>query len=369
MRIAFYLPSLALAGAERAALCVAQDIQRRGYDVRVIVDRRGTPDEEFATTLPVHNLKIKATALAGVALAKSLKQDPADVLIAVTTHNILSAALAKRLGQVSATLIGWEYDVLSALPGRGAGGKLEARMVRELYGACAKVVFPSTYAADDAVKFYGRISAVTIPGPAPAPLWQPPTAAELEIEAKLRAPRIVSSGPLTSEKDHLTLLRAFQIFARVKGGSLLLIGDGPARNMLELSASGLGLGERVVFAGAVDSPVNLLNLADMFVSSARYDPIGESIVEALALGLPIVATDCPGAPREILQRGKFGRLAPVGDPRGLWHAMRDSIDCSPDRDAMRKRAADFSVERASDALLALFEPEASPADTGKKAAA
>lgn len=355
-RIAFYMPYLAIGGAEKSTLWMAQELQRRGHDIRFIVDRAGGPLEPaFAASFPIRNLDAKRTALAGPKLARAVKEEAPDVLVAVMTHNILTAALMKRLGGIRTPLIGWEHAVLSAMrTARGLRGKVETQAIRSLYGACDKIICVSRGAADDAVALCApsEINATYAYNPAPAPVTSELTAAEASIAARLRSPCIVSLGRLSAAKDYTTLLRAFQLYSRGNGGSLLLIGDGEERHTLEAAATGFGLGERIIFAGQVDNPANLLARGDLFVSSSVTESFGIAIVEAMSLGLPIVATDCPTAPREVLAEGRYGALVPVGDAQALSRAIKDALAARHDRDALKARAAEFSVAKAADAFLA-----------------
>ncbi len=104
------------------------------------------------------------------------------------------------------------------------------------------------------------------------------------------------------------------------------------------------------------------------MSSSISDPSGVHIMQALALGVPVVATDCPTAPREILADGRYGRLAPPGDPRALWHAMRDAMETTHYRPMLRARAEEFSTGCAADAFLAALNAAPPTADRDQKAA-
>lgn len=354
--IAFYMPSLAVGGAEKSTLWMAQELQRRGYDIRIIVDRRGGALEPtFAVSLPIRYLDAPRTALAGPKLVSAVREEAPDIVIAVMTHNILTAAFMKKLGLITPPLIGWEHAVLSAMrAARGARGMIETQAIRSLYGACDKIICVSRGAAADAEILCApnKINTAYVYNPVPTAVVGLLTPAERAIVSRLKSPCIVSLGRLNAAKDYTTLLRAFQYFARTNGaGSLLLIGDGEERGALEVAATGFGLGERVLFAGEVENPANLLACADLFVSSSRTESFGIAIVEAMSLGLPIAATDCPTAPREVLSDGRYGRLVPVGDARELARAMREALAAPQDRDTQKARAAEFSVARAADAFL------------------
>jgi glycosyltransferase involved in cell wall biosynthesis len=371
-RIAFYLPQFSSSSGHLAALRIAREVARRGFSVAFIVDRAGGDMEASFASFPTVCLGVVNTALAGPALAAAAASASPDILVAVGAHNILTAALMKRVGLLKPRLIGWEHGVLSAMRvGRRVRGALETQLARALYGACERIIFPSQGAAADATAVLAphAIRTAWVHDPLPTPLWQPLSPAERTLARRLQSPRVVTLGQLDRTGDHMTLLRAFQLFARAKGGSLLIIGDGERRSALEAAAVGLGLGGRVHFAGAVEHPSNLLALGELFVAAALSDARGAHLVEALTQGLPVVAMDCPTAPREVLADGRFGRLTPPGDARGLSRAMRETLERPVEPDLLRARGAEFSAERATDAFLGAIESgPARETDASRKAA-
>ena len=93
--------------------------------------------------------------------------------------------------------------------------------------------------------------------------------------------------------------------------------------------------------------------------SSDFEGFGNVIVEALACGVPVVSTDCRSGPSEILEHGRYGRLVPVGDASALAQAMLDSLDATHDKEALKRRALDFSPARVADQFLRLLLPQAS----------
>jgi glycosyltransferase involved in cell wall biosynthesis len=117
--------------------------------------------------------------------------------------------------------------------------------------------------------------------------------------------------------------------------------------------------------GFMPNPTPFYRAADLFVLSSDYEGFGNVIVEALACGLPAGSTDCPSGPAEILENGRWGRLTPVGDAEALANAMAQSLAAEHDREALRRRAADFSPARAAERYLQLLFSEPSGEMSGR----
>jgi glycosyltransferase involved in cell wall biosynthesis len=147
-----------------------------------------------------------------------------------------------------------------------------------------------------------------------------------------------ANGGLAPERDHEVQLCANSRLAKQKGidvllealhlrrhalpdWSLVVVGDGECRERLERMTLELELDARVTFAGLRDNPYPFVRGADIFVHPARWDPGPVVLAEALYLGVPIVATSCPGSPREVLGEGEFGWLVPPEDPEALGDAL------------------------------------------------
>ena len=170
--------------------------------------------------------------------------------------------------------------------------------------------------------------------------------------------RLITVGKLKAVKDHVTLLNAFaRIVVENDQASLLKFGVGAMRSGLEQQVGELALVDRVSMPGYVQDPYPYYLAADLFVLTSEYEGFGNVIVEAMECGLPVVSTDCPSGPREILDDGEYGKLVPVGDADALAAAMLASLKEEPKPEQQKARAADFSIEKAADAYLALLDPE------------
>jgi len=173
-------------------------------------------------------------------------------------------------------------------------------------------------------------------------------------------PVILAAGRFTKQKDFPNLLRAFAIVRRNRPARLLILGDGEDRPLLEQLIKDLGISEDVSLPGFTDNPYAFMKRAAVFVLSSIYEGLPNVLLEALACGCPVVATDCPTGPREILDNGLYGRLVPVGDHEALAKAILETLD-NPDFPANREeriqRALEFSLDAAVEKYLQVLLPE------------
>lgn len=162
---------------------------------------------------------------------------------------------------------------------------------------------------------------------------------------------IVCVGRLSREKDQLTLLRAMTMLPPERSWRLAIVGEGPDRSMLEAFARGNGLADRTIFTGYVADPFAWMMRASLLVLSSVYEGLPCVIMEALACGTPVVCTDCPHGPREILDGGRYGTLTPVGDAAGLAVAIAAALDRIPDRRVLMQRGLNYTAEFAAAQFL------------------
>ena len=147
------------------------------------------------------------------------------------------------------------------------------------------------------------------------------------VSSKLAKPLFVSVGRLSDQKDHRLLIDAFAGFRAQTGtGTLIIIGEGPLRQELERRIRELDLLQHVSLPGFVANPFPLMASADAFVLSSREEGFGLVLVEAMSLGTPVVAGDCPGGVSEVLGGGRAGLLVRPHDAEALCEGMRKIID-------------------------------------------
>jgi glycosyltransferase involved in cell wall biosynthesis len=175
----------------------------------------------------------------------------------------------------------------------------------------------------------------------------------VELDIPTNAARLVFVGRFEPPKDHATILRALAAIPDVR---LLLVGDGPLRMEVEELAKGIGVAERVTFLGKRQDVGRILKASDIYVHSATFDGFGIAACEAMAAGLPVIASDVPGLAQVV---DGAGVLFPVGDDVTLAREIQGLLS-SPERrremsNASRKRAQCFSIEKTVEGYLAMYE--------------
>jgi glycosyltransferase involved in cell wall biosynthesis len=169
-------------------------------------------------------------------------------------------------------------------------------------------------------------------------------------------PVILGVGRLTHEKNFDLLIRAFATVATARNVRLVLLGEGKHQEKLERLIHALGVEGRVDIHGFVGNPYPYMASASMLVLSSIFEGLPTVLIEALACGCPVVSTDCPSGPREILEGGKWGALVPVNDQEALAASIRKTLDVPHNPERLQHRAWDFSVERSVDHYLSLLFP-------------
>jgi glycosyltransferase involved in cell wall biosynthesis len=168
-------------------------------------------------------------------------------------------------------------------------------------------------------------------------------------------PVLLGVGSLTAAKDFSTLLIAFAQVLKSREARLFILGEGEDRHQLEQLISSLGIGSYVRMPGWVENPYAYMKRAGVFVLSSRWEGFGLVIAESLACGTPVVSTDCPSGPAEILDGGTFGTLVQVGDSDAMAVAILDVLTRDVDRSALEKRGREFSLENAVEGYLTCFD--------------
>lgn len=328
-RLLLVLPSLDRGGGERVMLQLARSFLAAGREVHLAVLLGGGPLRgEVPDSAVLHELvpdeHAKGFALAWHAFPKlvSLMRStrPGAVLSTMTGTNLLTV-LACMSTRCRAGIV--LREAASLINTKSAVKRLA---MRRLYRRADALVAVSAGVARD-LRGLGldsdQIQVIHNPVDAER-LRHLASTDSLSLEND-RLPYVVSLGRLVEQKDQQTLLRAYAMSALRKSHRLVIMGDGDRRADLEMLAHDLGIADRVLLTGALDNPYRVLAEASLHVLSSRWEGYPNVLLEALALGVPVVSTDCPYGPSEILGDGRYGRLASMSDPAALASAMDEEL--------------------------------------------
>jgi glycosyltransferase involved in cell wall biosynthesis len=357
--IACFFSTSGHSGVDRIARHLLPGMAARGYRVDLLKVRGHGP--ELAATHPnlrVIDLGHRSTYACLPALVRYLRRARPAALLADKDRVNRTALLARAMARVDTRLLlrlGTTVSVNLASRGR-LERNLQRASMHHLYRFADAVLVPSRGVAEDLAAFAGldRHLIRIVPSPVvPERLFEaPPPPPAHPWLGDPEVPLVLGMGELGPRKDFPTLLRGFARLRARRPCRLMILGRGGQRQRLLDLAQSLGIAADVALPGFVAEPYPYLAHADLFAFTSRWEGLGFVLIEALALGTPVVSTDCPSGPREILHDGRYGRLVPVGDDAALADAMAETLAVPPARAELASAARPYAIEPAVSAYLA-----------------
>lgn len=332
-RLALFVATLGGGGAERVMVTMANGLSEKGYRVDLVLGARtGHFLEKLDTSIRIIDLASTRIAFSFLPLVRYLRREHPVALLATQGHVNIIAILARMIARVPVRLLVRETSTLSVFTRNQKGVKTRATLglARLLYRLADCVIAPSQGVKDDLVRELGlpedRVKVISNPLSLDAIRkfaryrLQHPWLEDGEV------PVVLSIGRLSPQKDFVTLLSAFAKVLIQRDSRLVILGEGEDRGKLESMIDRLGLKDRVDLRGFVDNPFAYLGRSALFVLSSPSEGLPNTLLEAMAVGVPVIATDCPSGPKEILEGGRWGRLTPVGDVDAMADAILDGLD-------------------------------------------
>ena len=349
-------------GVQKGRVTLANALAARGIEVSCVLPQATGPFLELLSSdVRLVDLGTRHAIPLVRRFARYLRQHRPAVVLASQQHTMLAAAWARRLAAVEVCLIITQHNTLSELcrqSRRPTMRYLLPRVAPRFFRSADVVCAVSHGVAEDFAAMTG------IPQSDIRVIYDPTVTPQLAEQAALASghpwldvkdrPVVLGMGNLIRIKDFASLIRAFARLRGTRPARLVILGEGPERGSLEKLARQLGVAPDVDLPGFTINPYAFMARADVFALASRVEGLSNAIIEALACGCPVVSTDCPHGPAEVLEHGRYGRLVPVGDEAALAEAITAALQASPDRDKLRRRAADFSVERATEDYLQLL---------------
>jgi glycosyltransferase involved in cell wall biosynthesis len=330
--VAIVLPSLAGGGAERVMLQLAHQLLAQGLPVELLLAQVSGPYlADVDAALPLRQLGGGGVLRSLVPLVRYLKQRRPQVVLAAMTHMnvvaLLAARLAAVLGGPRCRVVVSERSALSAALAAEPPAQrvVLCRLLQWLYPQASSVLAVSDGVACDVEAVAG------LPTGRVRPIANPLDVDDLRTRAQQplvhpwlepgSPPLLLAAGRLEAEKDFLTLLQAVALLVQERPLRLIILGEGSQRRTLEARRAALGLDAVVALPGFSANPMAWMGRAAGVVLSSRWEGLPGVLLQAMACGAPVVSTDCPHGPREILENGAWGELVPVGDAPALAAAI------------------------------------------------
>lgn len=354
-----YIPSFAGGGAEQVAVMLADQFHKNGNKVSLVVNSSDGPVKSLLNPhVSLYELNPGSHFSSIFLFSSLLRERGPDYIYCWSGLCPLVGVLAASLAGMRDRVVISYQNIYSA--GDPLGKKVtywsSSLLSRLSHGT---VCVSSDIQAELVDKFYAsskKLRVIHNPVDIKA-VWQkcsePPPGALLKYQEE--QPFILAVGRFVKQKDFSTLVRAFHRIHHKIPHDLLILGQGPLENTIRALVKELSLEGRVILPGFLQNPFPLFHAASLFVLSSIYEGFGVVIIEALAAGTPVVSTNCPGGPKEILANGKYGILTPVGDDKALAEAINLALTKPLSAELLQKRAADFSLEKIACQYQDIFD--------------
>ena len=364
-RIAFFVRAFDGGGAQRDAVLLANAVARAGRPAALVtLHARGPLLGLVSPQVPVvdlgHGAKLRI-ARAVPALRRALREGrPSHFLASEAAGNALAILASRGLPRATRGRIVLR-EVASAVHAQRNDpypqNRIAYRLAPLLYPMADQVIALTRAGRDDLVSAFRVDPDQVVALGSNAVLTTDMLARIARTPRAPEAGLVVAVGRLSPEKGFDTLIAAVGEVARHREVRLVIAGEGTMRDALEAQIAAAGLAGTVTLAGFAADTVPLLRRAALFVSASTHEGLGNAIIEAMACGVPVVATDAPHGPREVLGGGAYGTLVPVGDVQALAEprsiAALVGARCAPS--PARTRAHAYTDEAAARALLAALD--------------
>ncbi|MFC7041692.1 glycosyltransferase [Halonotius sp. GCM10025705] len=348
--ISLFIPRMAGGGAEKIILKLSKSLNDRGYDVDlVLVDQSGAYIDEVPDDVHIVELDASRTLTTLPKLALYLRRTSPDSLLTTLNHSNLIAIWAKTLSRSVTRVLIRQANIPSVEAQNTCGLNITHILMKIFYSWSDQIIAISEYCREDLIENYGANPESTIKIYNPVDINEIDTLKKENLEFEIKSQyHIVAAGRLSPEKDFETLLRSFYFLSRSVDAELTILGEGEMEENLKKLSNKLEISGRVTFTGFVSNPYKFMRSADVFVLSSKSEGFGNVLIEAMACETPVVSTNCPGGPSEILQNGKYGKLVPVGHPKELYKAISSMLTMPTNGSALRSRAEEFDMNHIVD---------------------
>ncbi len=326
----FFIANLKVGGAERVMIELANEFARKGYPTTfVMCEATGSFLPDLSPDVKIVDLKQPNTWFALPAFLRAVnKYRPKAVISALELNNLISIIARPFSGVHYKTIISL-HNALSLQ----ARTKLRLAILRVVlhffYPLADTIVAVSKGLEDDAVE-YLRIKRRRF-----AVIYNPVIIHKLErmaaepndltLYGNPEKPVVLGVSRLGILKNFPLLIEAFELVRAKRNCQLVIVGEGDQRPKLERQIAASPYKDDILLYGISDNPYSHMKRADVFVLSSDMEGLPSVLIEAMATGVPVISTDCPHGPREILDDGKYGFLIPMREPQIMADTILDVL--------------------------------------------
>jgi len=359
--VAIFLPSLIGGGAERIMVNLATGLVEQGVKVDlVLANAEGPYLADVDSRVRIINLRARRVLTSLPGLVSYLRREKPISILSSMEHVNIIAIWATRLAMVKTRIVVTVHIALSqSLNKSSFRGRFFCALIRLFYPLADNVVVVSKAARDDFLQTTGLDPKLV------SVIYNPVITSELYKKKNEtidhpwfstgEPPVILGVGRLSKQKDFPNLIHAFALVRKRQNARLVIIGEGNERPNLEKLIDELGIKSDVDLHGFVENSYAYMARSAVFVLSSAYEGLPTVLIESLAVGIPVVSTDCPSGPMEILNGGKYGKLVPMNDSnalaKGILEVLQQEVVSEVAADAIEEFTLEKSVARYMDILL------------------
>jgi len=365
MPISLCIPSLRGGGAEGTMVRLANELASRGYQVDlVVVQAEGPWSDKVSDKVRVVDLDRPRVLAALIPLRKYLR-GRSGVFVSNMTHlNIISTVSLMMLKNRPRLFVVEHNDLQIRMNRMSKFVRiLAARLLGRIYRLADQVLAVSRDLAEDISSILGfnKDAIGVLPNGLDLEAIESlaDELAAFSVQKAASRPVLVAIGRLVPQKGFAVLLDAMAKVIRRREAQLVVLGEGVLRKSLEKKAQELGISEYVLFPGFISNPYPVLKHADIFVLSSFYEGFGIVLLEAMACGTPVIATNCHWGPAELLKDGEAGMLVPPGDPELLADAVLKMLE-DPEKageyaDKASMAIQDYDIKNVADIFIEMVD--------------
>lgn len=360
-KITFFLASLEGGGIQKATMRLIQEFIKKNIQVELVaVNAKGRIRNEIPEGCSVIDLKCSKTRYAFFRLIRYLFSEKPLIAISSQTHLNVLIIVARLLTGYPKHLIVREHITFNTeiATDKKIQERVRPWMIRSFYPFASRFVTVSADSARSIHKYaeykkeirviQNGLNINSIHSMSNRPSMHPWLSDHKNIKT------IVGMGRLSPQKNFFDLLRAFSLLENKQDYRLVILGEGLELEKLKKASADLYIQDCVDFPGFVENPYPILARADVFVLSSKWEGFANVIIEALACGVPIVATNCPGGPSDILTDKPFARIVPISDPSAMSNAIEEMLTIQKNKEEIIEHARTYDIQEIAQQYIDLI---------------